>query len=61
MAESAKKVLQEITAAGLLSSDHVTDYSKEIDTGADALISKLIKDGCVTEYQTLNAGEDIND
>ena len=51
MAESAKKVLQEITAAGLLSSDHVTDYSKEIDTGADALISKLIKDGCVTEYQ----------
>lgn len=51
MAESAKKVLQEVTAAGLLSSDHVTDYSKEIDTGADALISKLIKDGCVTEYQ----------
>lgn len=51
MAESAKKVLQEVTAAGLLSSDHVTDYSKEIDTGAEALISKLIKDGCVTEYQ----------
>ena len=43
MAESAKKVLQEVTAAGLLSSDHVTDYSKEIDTGAEALISKLIK------------------
>jgi serine/threonine protein kinase len=51
MAESAKKVLKEVTAAGLLSSDHVTDYSQEIDTGADALISKLIKDGCVTEYQ----------
>ena len=51
MADSAKKVLQEITAAGLLSSDHVTDYAKEVNTSADALISKLIKDGCVTEYQ----------
>lgn len=51
MAESAKKVLKEVTAAGLLSSEYVSNYSKEINTSADALISKLIKDGCVTEYQ----------
>lgn len=51
MAESAQKVLHELTAAGLLSSDHATKYGEEIDTGADALLNKLVGDGHITEYQ----------
>ena len=51
MAESAHKVLHELTAAGLLSSDHATKYGEEIDTGTDALLSKLVGDGHITEYQ----------
>ena len=51
MAESAQKVLHELTAAGLLSSDHATKYGDEIETGAEALLSKLVKDGHVTQYQ----------
>ena len=51
MAESAQKVLHELTAAGLLSSDHVTKYGEEIETGADALLTKLVSDGHITEYQ----------
>ncbi len=51
MAESAHKVLHELTAAGLLSSDHVTKYGEEIDTGAEALLTRLVSDGHITEYQ----------
>ena len=51
MAESAQKVLHELTAAGLLSSDHATKYGDEIDTGADALLSRLVDDGHITDYQ----------
>ena len=51
MAESAHKVLHELTAAGLLSSDHATKYGEEIQTGADALLTRLVSDGHITEYQ----------
>jgi len=51
MAESAHKVLHELTAAGLLSSDHATKYGEEIETGAEALLTKLVSDGHITEYQ----------
>ncbi len=51
MAESAQKVLHELTAAGLLSSDHATKYGEEIETGAEALLAKLVTDGHITEYQ----------
>lgn len=51
MAESAQKVLHELTAAGLLSSDHATQYGEELETGADALLNKLVSDGHITLYQ----------
>ncbi|MFK7767547.1 MAG: serine/threonine protein kinase [Mariniblastus sp.] len=51
MAESAHKVLHELTAAGLLSSDHATKYGEEIETGAEALLTKLVKDGHITQFQ----------
>ena len=51
MAESAQKVLHELTAAGLLSSDHATKYGEELETGSDALLSKLVSDGHITTYQ----------
>ena len=51
MAESAQKVLHELTAAGLLSSDHATKYGEEIETGAEALLTKLVIDGHITQYQ----------
>jgi hypothetical protein len=51
MAESAQNVLHELTAAGLLSSDHATRYGEEIDTGAEALLTKLVGDGHITHYQ----------
>ena len=59
MAESAQKVLHELTAAGLLSSDQVTTYAAEIETGAEALLARLLKDGHITQYQCdkFNAGE----
>ena len=59
MAESAQKVLHELTAAGLLSSDHATKYAQEINTGAEALLTRLVKDGHITQYQCdkFNAGE----
>lgn len=52
MAESAQRVLHELTAAGLLSSDHATKYGEEIGTGVDALLTKLVADGHITEYQS---------
>jgi len=59
MAESAQRVLHELTAAGLLSSGHVTKYSEEIKTGAEALLTRLVKDGHITQFQSdkFNAGE----
>ena len=51
MSESAQKVLHELTSAGLLSSDQATDYGLEIQTGTEALLSKLLTDGRITEYQ----------
>ncbi len=51
MAESAHEVLKELTAAGLLSADHATEFGEEIQTGADALLTRLVSDGLITEYQ----------
>lgn len=51
MSESAQEVLHELTAAGLLSSDQATKYGADIQTGAEVLLRKLIKDGHITEYQ----------
>ena len=59
MAESAQKVLHELTAAGLLSSGYVTKYSEEINTGAEALLTRLVRDGHITQFQSdkFNSGE----
>lgn len=51
MSESAQEVLHELTAAGLLSSDQATHYGKEIATGTEVLLQKLVNDGRITEYQ----------
>lgn len=51
MAESAQKVLHELTAAGLLSSDRATDFGEEISTGAEALLARLVKEGHITQFQ----------
>ncbi|QEG20172.1 serine/threonine-protein kinase [Mariniblastus fucicola] len=49
--ESALKVLHELTAAGLLSSDAVTRFSTEIESGADALLDKLLAENVITQWQ----------
>ena len=49
--ESALKVLHELTAAGLLSSDAVTRFSPEIESGADALLDKLLAEKVITQWQ----------
>jgi len=49
--ESALKVLHELTAAGLLSSDAVTRFSTEIESGADALLDKLLAEEVITQWQ----------
>ena len=51
MPDSANKVLHEITQAGLLSSDQVTKYDRELDTSVDALLKRLIDEGHITSYQ----------
>lgn len=51
MAESAQNVLHELTQAGLLSSDYATKYGEEIETGAEALLTRLVSDGHITQYQ----------
>ncbi|MEM9410262.1 MAG: serine/threonine-protein kinase [Planctomycetota bacterium] len=51
MPESAQKVLHELTAAGLLSSDEVTKYDVEANTGVDALLERLIEEERITKYQ----------
>jgi serine/threonine protein kinase len=49
--ESALKVFHELTAAGLLSSDAVTRFSDEIESGAVALLDKLLAENVITQYQ----------
>ena len=49
--ESALKVLHELTAAGLLSSDAVTRFSTEIESGTEALLEKLIAEEVITLWQ----------
>ena len=51
MANSAQKVLHELTAAGLLSADKATDFGEEIETGAEALLTRLVADGHITQFQ----------
>jgi serine/threonine protein kinase len=52
MPESAHKVLHELTAAGLVSADQATDFDAELKTGAEALLTRLVADGHITEYQS---------
>ena len=49
--ESALKVFHELTAAGLLSSDAVTRFSGEIESGAEALLEKLLAEEIITQWQ----------
>ncbi len=49
--ESALKVLHELTAAGLLSSDAVTRFSEEIESGSEALLTKLVAEEVITQFQ----------
>jgi serine/threonine protein kinase len=51
MPDSAHKVLHELTAAGLLSADQATKFDAELKTGSEALLSRLVADGHITEYQ----------
>ena len=51
MPESAQRVLHELTAAGLLSADQATDFGNELETGAKALLDRLVAEGHVTQYQ----------
>ena len=59
MSESAQKVISELTSAGLLSADRVTDYSGQADAGIEVLLSKLVQDGHITSFQSkkLKAGK----
>ena len=52
MPDSAQKVLQELTAAGLVSADQATDFDAELKTGAEALLARLVSDGHITAYQS---------
>ncbi len=51
MPESAQKVLHDLTSAGLLSSDEVTKFDREVEVGVDALLERLVADGRITKYQ----------
>ncbi len=51
MAESAQQVIHELTQAGLLSSDEVTQFGAEIKVGVAALLKRLVEDGRITQYQ----------
>ena len=59
MSESAQKVISELTSAGLLSADRVTDYAGQADAGIEVLLSKLVQDGHITSFQSdkLKAGK----
>ena len=59
MSESAQKVISELTSAGVLSADRVTDYADQVDAGIEVLLGKLVKDGHITSFQSdkLKAGE----
>lgn len=51
MAESAQQVIHELTQAGLLSADEVTQFGAEIKVGVAALLKRLVEDGRITQYQ----------
>ena len=51
MPESAEKILKELTDVGILATDEVTKYDKEIASGSEALMKRLVEDGVVTQYQ----------
>ena len=51
MAPSAEQILHELTQAGLLSSDEVTQFDAEIQVGVEALLNRLIELGHITRYQ----------
>ena len=51
MPESAQKVLNELTNAGLLSSNEVTKYDDVIKVGVEALLQRLVDEKRITDYQ----------
>lgn len=51
MPESAEKLLNELTAAGILSPDEATKFDQEIEVGVEALLDRLVADGRITQYQ----------
>ena len=51
MPESAEKLLNELTAAGILSSAEVTQFGREIAVGIEALLDRLVADERITQYQ----------
>ncbi len=51
MPESAQKLLDELTAAGLLSAAEITKFDREIAVGVDALLKRLIQEHVITQYQ----------
>ena len=51
MAESAEQLIHELTEAGILSSDEVTSYDREIAVGVEAFLERLVEDGRITQYQ----------
>ena len=51
MPQSAEKLLNELTAAGILSADEVTQFEQEIAVGVEALLDRLVADERITRYQ----------
>ena len=51
MTQSAQQVVHELTQAGLLSSDEVTQFNTEIKVGVDALLKRLVEQRRITQYQ----------
>ncbi|MCH2183497.1 MAG: serine/threonine protein kinase [Mariniblastus sp.] len=51
MAHSAQQIIHELTQAGLLSSDEVTQFDAEIRVGVEALLARLVELGHITRYQ----------
>ena len=51
MAESAQKILHEVTQAGLISADQITKFDRIVETGVEPLLEKLLAEGHITEYQ----------
>ena len=51
MPQSAEKLLNELTAAGILSADEATKFGEEIAVGVEALLDRLVADKRITRYQ----------